>query len=396
METSRTRKIVRIVNLILISLTLLICAGIVILILGRDKGDIPEPVVSEDRNGVALIITGAAARIPQEAALLEELDRRGLLEDLVFISGVSAGALNAVLINGILSKRISWDEYKSILFRLENDDIFIKNKKKLPFDTSPARELYKSVTEEKLKFNNIGDLPYTTAISITYPKHLDLQGKVYRMCSRKINEETDTTLSLVDIMMATSAFPLAFPPVRIENVTTIPDVEYIDGAASEDIIPYYALLEFEKHRGKGVEKVYIISYKNDSIPEVSDELRGLGIDDRGIFNRLGISLDALLSKGIRKRLEDFAVDAPEMMDRTYIWIPEFKGNFLLLNFSNLKNQYDLTSQWAKTHEPVPLIDYLEKLRIEDKKIFERDSLERLHILNLKMSPGVKTDRKNHN
>ena len=43
-------------------------------------------------NGVAVILTGAVARIPQEAALLQELDRRGLLKNVVFISGVSSGA----------------------------------------------------------------------------------------------------------------------------------------------------------------------------------------------------------------------------------------------------------------------------------------------------------------
>jgi hypothetical protein len=30
----------------------------------------------------------------------------------------------------------------------------------------------------------------------------------------------------------------------------------------------------------------------------------------------------------------------------------------MFSFSNLKEQYDMTSQWAKTHDPVPLADYL--------------------------------------
>ena len=51
------------------------------------------------RSGTAIILTGAAARIPQEAALLEELYNRGLLKNVVFISGVSSGALNSVVLN---------------------------------------------------------------------------------------------------------------------------------------------------------------------------------------------------------------------------------------------------------------------------------------------------------
>ena len=100
------------------------------------------------------------------------------------------------------------------------------------------------------------------------------------MCSRKINEESDPSLSLVDIMMASSAFPVVFPAVRIRNVKTIPDVEYVDGGVGEDHVPYHALLDFEKFRGAEVEKVYIVSRKSDSIPEISDELKNLGINDR--------------------------------------------------------------------------------------------------------------------
>ena len=50
------------------------------------------PSAADPAKGVALVITGAAARIPQEAALLEALDERGLLKDLAFVSGDSSGA----------------------------------------------------------------------------------------------------------------------------------------------------------------------------------------------------------------------------------------------------------------------------------------------------------------
>ena len=53
-----------------------------------------------------------------------------------------------------------------------------------------------------------------------------------------------------------------------------------------------------------------------------------------------------------------AEDAPELVDRTYVWIPKYNADFLLFNFDNLKEQYDLTSQWAKTHDPVPLGNFL--------------------------------------
>lgn len=313
---------------------------------------------SDSGSGVAVIMTGAAARIPQEAALLEEMDRRGMLKNLVFISGVSSGALNAVALNGILSKKMSWNSYRKILFGLKNSDIFTQEERKIPVNTDPARELYKKVVEKRLGYKAIGDLPFTTSISFT---HLaGLKAEVYRICSRKINRETDTTLNLVDIMMASSSFPIVFPSVRIRDVTTIPDVKYIDGGVGEDHVPYRALFEFQKYRGKPVEKVYIISRKSDSIPEISEELKGLGINDRGLFDRMGISLDAILKKGIKKRLQEYSEEAPELLQRTYVWIPEFKEDFPMFRFDNLKEQYTITSKWARTHKPVPLADFLKR------------------------------------
>ncbi|MCF8360188.1 MAG: patatin-like phospholipase family protein [Prolixibacteraceae bacterium] len=340
--------------------------GVLLLLASLKNPDVPESDVQKDRSGVAVIITGAAARIPQEAALLEELDNRGLLKDLVFISGVSSGALNSVMLNGILSGKITWDEYKNILYNLKNSDIFIQNGKKIPVNTKPARELYSKVVEDMLGFKTIGDLPFMTAISFTHPEDLFMKKEVYRMCSHKINGETDTTLNLVDIMMASSAFPIVFPPVRIKNATTIPDVEYVDGGVGNDHVPYHALLEFEKFRGFGVEKVYIISRSSDSVPDMSEELKGFGINDNGLFDKMNISIDDILKKGILKCLTEFSKTAPDLAERTYVWIPNLNKNFMLFNFENMKEQYDLTSQWAKTNDPVRLDVFLYEKYLEEE------------------------------
>jgi predicted acylesterase/phospholipase RssA len=325
----------------------------------NNKGNsIKATPCKDSRSGVAIILTGAAARIPQQVALLEELDKRGLLKNVVFISGVSAGALNSVALNGILSNKVTWDEYKNILFALKDSNIFIQEGKKIPFNTSPVRALFKSLVEDKLGYHCIGDLPYTTSISITYLEGVLLKKIVYRMCSRKINEESDTTLCLIDIMRASSAIPFIFPPVKIENVKTIPDVEYIDGGVGDDRVPYHALLEFEKYRGIGVEKVYIISRKIDSTCTIGEELTGLGLNEKGRFDNLNISLDAIRQKGLIKSLESFVKDAPELAPLSYVWIPDFKPDFLLFHFDNFKEQYDVTSKWAKDNSPISLTDYL--------------------------------------
>jgi predicted acylesterase/phospholipase RssA len=285
---------------------IIIAIFIVVTLFAGKETDLKKVSIFQVRSGTAIIMTGAAARIPQEAALLEELYNRGLMKNVVFISGVSSGALNSVALNGILSGKMTWTEYKDILFKLKNSDIFIQEGKKLPVNTEPARKFITSVVEEKLGYYKIGDLPFMTEISFTHLSDMDLKKTVYRMCSRKINKETDTTLSIVDILMASTSFPIAFPPVRIRDVKTIPDVGYIDGGVGDDHIPFQALLEFEKFRGVGVERVYFISRKSDSIPEVSEELRILGINDKGMLDKLGISLDNILKRGIIKRLKVYA------------------------------------------------------------------------------------------
>lgn len=321
---------------------------------------VPEFVDSVVPEGTALIITGAAARISQEVGLIEELHKRGLLNDLVFISGVSSGALNAVMLNGILDGKISWEEYKTILFELKTEDIFIQDKRRIPVNTSPARELFKNIVEGRLDYQTIGELPVATAITITHLRGLGLKRFDYRLCSRKMNTETDTCLGLVDIMMASSAFPLVFPPVRINNVSSIPNVNYVDGGAGDDRVPYMALLQFQENRGKPVKKVFIVSRNCDTLPNLSEELMALGINDKGIFDRLGVSLDALLTREFLKRLEEYSKIAPEMVSATYVWVPEIHGNFPLFNFENLKEQYELTVEWAQSNEPVSLTGYLEQ------------------------------------
>lgn len=318
-----------------------------------------EEQVVTSRSGTAIIMTGAGARLPQQAALMEELYNRGLLNDVVFISGVSAGAINAVMLNGILSGKITWNEYKKILFNISDSDIFIlPENRKLPVNTDPARNLYRNIAEEKLGYRQIGDLPIMTEISFTSLHDFNMRKRVFRMCSRKINPETDTTLSLVDILMASSAIPVAFPPVRIENVKTIPDIGYIDGGIGVDHVPFQALLDFEKYRGVGVEKIYIISRKSSSIAEISDELRALGVKDTGHFERLGFSIDRIMRKVLLNRLGNFAHEAPELILLSYVWVPDFDQDFLMLNFNNLEEQYLVTQSWAKTHDPVPLGDFL--------------------------------------
>jgi len=312
--------------------------------------------------GVALVITGAAARIPQEAALLEALDERGLLKDLAFVSGDSSGALNAIAVNAIKSGRMTWARYRQILEGIRNGDIFVQSDRKLPVDTSPLRAMLKRVIEGEMGFRTMGDLPIPTSISITRFEDLGLEKTAYRMCSERINAESDPSLSIVDILMASTAIPVVFPAVRIPGVTTIKDIEYVDGGAGEDYVPYEAVLEFEQARARTFDKVFIVSRKSNTVPEVSEELRALGVNDRGLFDKLGISPERLASRLFLKYLGQLAKQAPGLAGRTFVWRPDFQASFLLLDFNSLGAQYAATREWARNSAPVPLLEYLSEGR----------------------------------
>lgn len=92
----------------------------VILFTGCNKSK-QQAQISTKCKGTAVLITGAAARIPQEAALFEHLNYTGELKNVVFIGGASSGALNAVILNGILSGKITWKQYISWLNEISND-----------------------------------------------------------------------------------------------------------------------------------------------------------------------------------------------------------------------------------------------------------------------------------
>ncbi|NVO09799.1 MAG: patatin-like phospholipase family protein [Bacteroidales bacterium] len=322
----------------------------------RDK-DIQEPVFQK-KHGTAVIITGAAAKIAQEAALLEHLHKKGKLNNVVFISGASSGALNAVVLNAILEKKITWSEYINILSNLSNNDIFTRNGNKLPVNTQPLRNLIKRIVTDSLGYKKLSDLPYTTSFSIVNLKVLTFKDRTYRLCNHKINSESDSSLNIVDVLMASTSYPIAFPPVSIENVKTIPNIPYHDGGIASDHVPFHSLIEFEKYSGFEVDTMLIISRKRDSIPNTNLELEQFGIDKFKFFDKLGVSPEAISNKGFYKRLKELEEESPNLAKRTYVYVPDFKEEFLMFDFTTLKKQYEVTLEWAKTHDPVPLGEYL--------------------------------------
>jgi len=321
----------------------------------------PEPEeIMDHAEGTAIVITGAAARIPQEAALLEQLYNSGELNDVAFISGVSSGALNAVMLNAILARKYTWTRYRNLLFSLNNQSIFNASDKPLPVNTDPLRQLLTKILHDTLGYYRIKDLPVPTALSTVSLNIKSWADQTFRLSNVKINTESDPELDLVEVLMASTAFPFAFPPVRFSKSSTLPPGRFIDGGSTADFIPYRAVLEFEKFSRHNVSRMIIVSRKLDTEEGLRAELLNMGVNRLDLVDKLGIALEDLAQRAFFRGLESLMKDAPVLSEKTYIYLPAIRGEYALFDFNNLKDQYLVSREWARTHKPIALDLFLKE------------------------------------
>jgi predicted acylesterase/phospholipase RssA len=321
----------------------------------------PEPEQTLDHSeGTAIIITGAAARIPQEAALLEQLYVSGELKNVTFISGVSSGALNAVMLNAIMDRKYTWKRYRNLLYSMTNASVFVSTNDPLPVNTDPLRKLLTTVLHDTLGYYKLKDLPYPTSLSTVSLSIKSWADLTYRLSNRKINAESDPELDLVEVLMASTAFPLAFPPVRISKSVTLPQGRFIDGGTTADYIPYRAVLEYEKFSGHNFSRMIIVSRKLDTEEGLRAELLDMGINRLDLLDKLGIALEDLAQRSFFRGLESLMNEAPMLSRKTFIYLPAIPGEFPLFDFSNLREQYVASRDWARTHKPIALEEFLKE------------------------------------
>lgn len=349
------RRLLKVFLFALILFTLIYVGLVVEIIVARP--DIETPAYDK-REGTAIVITGAAARIAQEAALLEQLHETGWLSNVRFISGTSSGALNTVILNAILKKKFSWERYHSILFKLNNDDIFIRTGRSLPVNNEPYHNLLKRVVNDSLGYYSMGDLPYQSAISISDFSIMFPRSKTFRLSNVKINSESNPCFNLVEALMASTAIPVIFPPARFTESYSLPNSTFVDGGLADDHLPYMAVLQYEKFRGFGVDTLIIVSRKSDTEPGINSELMNFGNNDSRLSGKLSLRLENMARNGFIKSMKELQLNYPELADRTYVYIPDFAENFPLLDFSTLEKQYNVTTSWATKHTPVSLDQYL--------------------------------------
>jgi predicted acylesterase/phospholipase RssA len=171
--------------------------------------------------------------------------------------------------------------------------------------------------------------------------------------------------------MASTSYPIAFPPSQISNAKTIPNGPYYDGGIADDRVPFEAVTQFEKYKGIDINKMIIISRKRDTIPDLDEELKQFGIQELKVLSKIDIAPDNLTNNAFYKRLNELNNQYPSLADRTFVYVPNIGENFLMFDFSTLSQQYDLTSNWAKKHNPIPLRQFLDETnKTKGKFVFD--------------------------
>ncbi len=315
----------------------------------------------------AILLTGAAARISQEVAMLDQLmAHKGLVidQDDTMLAGFSSGSLNVLALNGCFRKDqpLSWEDYykKEVLWPLKTSDVFTF--KLPPFNTDPLRHKLDSVLK-KFGYANLEDLPFYSWV-LTFSKR---ELETLWACSKN---KAESGVILSDLFMSSTAIPVVFPGQKI-GVTKglksdFPGGKFLDGGTGGQF------KRFDEHLGKYVldhgsfEEMYIISpMRAKDEDQIEDHLTKT-TEKHGIsLNLDSISLSSISIHSFNKflkKLQRWNADHKVPLARNiYVSIPNVDENFSMLNFDIEKEEYDAVMAWANKnpdHIAMPLDEYI--------------------------------------
>lgn len=310
----------------------------------------------------AFIISGAAAFIAQELALVSTLfngdSPSGIKVKPDLLAGASSGSLSSVVINGIIAnmenpqKGISWDEIKKILFGLKNRDVyrgtFILSIiyhalfKGYIYNTNPLKKTLKEIVNKKIGFNEIKDLPVQTYISTVNRN----SGETFRFTNQ---DKEHHHVNLVDLLMASTAIPVAFPARDIKSFGT-----FVDGGTGTDNVPIEVLTNFPKGE---FEEVYVITFEH-SLLGISGKFQW---KDHSKFPKIVSDLSfayAVQSNALFLYQLERALDLVTDPNKAFIYMPKLPEHYSLLDFSVMEKQFNQTLAWAKQNDPMLIKDFL--------------------------------------
>ncbi len=311
---------------------------------------------------------GAAAFIAQEAALAKALMEGKALGRTIrpdVIAGTSSGALNAVVVNAILRTldgnaprggEFRWggpgdsgeDTYYGLLSGLKNKDVFTMSLGALAqggvLDNSPLRRLLEHIVERRLGFATLGDLPLPTWLCVVDRA----TGKPWRLSSLHPHHKN---LSLVDVLMASTAIPIVFPPQKIEaKMGQGLEGVFFDGGTGPDSIPVEALED------ENCDEIFLIdrmgstaatSHKPDLAHASAESVSAMGGFHLELVENTALGLEYLFRTINAQQIEK----ATRLAASVWVYEPELTTSYGILDFSQEKHQWEETWAWAQKNPP---------------------------------------------
>jgi len=321
----------------------------------------------------ALLLTGAAARISQEVAILDKLiEYRGLElnPESTLLAGFSSGALNIAAINACFRTNVplNWDDYykEEVLFKVKNKDVFQKIKF-VPLDTKPLRKTVDRFLSDAQQ-HLLGDLTFPSYIlAFSYRRLRTLWAGSHKPGHQDI--------LLSDLLMATTAIPIIFPDQTIGSdegsLHKFTQGSFADGGTGGSFKQFEKHLRNYRKQNQILDQLFIISPMREVTHEdyqdlynmmPSFEMLKLNIKD---IKLLRVFLGMISQNGFDtfiKRFYKWNLKKP-VAKKIWVCIPDLEKNYPIMNFDLQKEQYQAVCQWIDQNKEsfaVPIETYMKK------------------------------------
>lgn len=333
----------------------------------------------------AIFLTGAAARISQEVAILDKLmSEKGLQpnEDDTLLAGFSSGSLNLAALNSCFKKEApnSWNKYykAKVLFPLKTDQVYkFQPSRKSLLDTKPLRKTLDKFLD-KMKCEYFGDFSFE-AFVMAYSREDKDQHTHWANSKNKLQGN----LKASDLFMASTAIPVLFPEQEIRSRVTDRDFPYGDfrDGGTQGTFKYFEKYMDEYIAKNGsMETMHVISPMRQS-PE--QESKFMLKQMREMQSKS--TLEQEKADGILEDIKDFLTKISMnsflkflyalqewnkenvKIKNVYVSIPEMEKNYPIIFFGKQRKQYKAVKEWLELNPDklaVPLDVFLEAHPLE--------------------------------
>jgi len=238
-----------------------------------------------------------------------------------------------------LNNGFTFGYFSSYLFNTTDSDIYVEGSdlkllenldKGYLLDSDPLGDYIQNVLT-KVGYSTLGDLYLPTYITVVDQR----SGLNLRLLS---TNPMYSSLSLLQVLQATTAIPLAFMPRQIPALSDF--TQFIDGGTGIDYVPVIPLLSFS-----GITTIYVITYNNAFNFGVStDAESGSGL---AILRYAEAAYDI---SGANIAIGDLAILSDANVTG-YVYQPTFSTMYATTDFNSMEQQYNSALAYAEANAP---------------------------------------------